>query len=159
MKDGKKHWGIEDVHGHRYMAQLSDGKDRWLLPLPRKDWEQLWAAVCKAHPDMADAYGGGQNFLRQYVGKMMTYLLELEEWDDPYVSALALENEVQQWEQRAERIQLTITKVGDTSLPKAIRMAAVKILLRMDDDEVLAVNPEITTERLIEWAHLIEMGE
>lgn len=154
-----RYWGAEDAHGHRYMAQLADGKDRWLLPLPRAEWEQLWAALCKANPEWTNRYGSGQNFLRQVIGQVMSYILENGDWrDDPAIDAIALEHSIKQWDITADRIRSMIAKVADDSLPKSIRLKAVEILLSMDESEVLAVNKDATRERLHEYAHAIELG-
>ena len=49
-------WMSEDSTGHRYMAQITDGANgvRWLVPLPRKEWEHLWGAIIKKRPDLLD---------------------------------------------------------------------------------------------------------
>lgn len=157
--DFEKFWGIEDAHGHRYMAQLSDGKDRWLLPLPRADFEQMWAALCTQNPDWADKFGSTQNFLRQYIGQLMNYMIENGDWAaDPYVEALALEKEIQKWEVKAERIRSTIRHIADDTLPDDIRLRAIEILLLMDESEVVSVNEDCTFVRLHEWAHMLELG-
>ena len=155
----EKYWGIEDAHGHRYMAQLSDGKDRWLLPLARADFEQLWAGLCQQNPEWMEKFGSTQNFLRQYIGNLMAYMLENSDFtEDPFLEAMALEKKIQQWETKAERIRSTITHVSDTTLPTDIRIAAINILLMMDESEVVAVNEACTFAALHEWAHMLELS-
>ena len=70
-------WMSEDSTGHRYMAQITDGANgvRWLVPLPRKEWEHLWGAIIKKRPDLLEGYGSATNLVRQLVGNFMWALL------------------------------------------------------------------------------------
>jgi hypothetical protein len=150
-------WGIEDKHGHRYMAQVADGKDRWLLPLSRKEFEELWAAVAQKNPELDKVFRGPQNFLRQVIGNTMHWLLE-QDWEPtPHLRAMALQMQLGNVEASKQSIRDTLRVMQDTSMPNEIRLSAVDILLGFAQDELRSVSRELTYEALHEWAHAIEM--
>lgn len=147
----------EDQHGHRYMAQLEDGPNgqRWLLPLPRSEWEQVYAAIVQAHPEYAEALGSPVNMVRQWTGQMMYYLLQLGRDDEqlqlpPGVQAKVL---LKQIEQRREALHVhreTVAAMCDARCTREEREAAHAILSQLRDEELEEVFhpvPKHTTGR------------
>lgn len=135
--------GSEDQHGHRYMAQLEDGPNgvRWLLPMPRSEWEQVYAAILSAHPEYAEQLGSPVNMVRQWVGQMMYYVLQLARDDEqlelpPTVQARVLK---QQIEQRREALHVHRETVQIMCDPRCLpneRQKAYQILSGLQDEEL-----------------------
>ena len=131
----QKYWGIEDMHGHRYYAQLSDGKDRWMLPLPRKAFEELFAAVCEENPWVGDTFRTPSNFLRQYVGNMMQWMVENgTDEPPPEVERVLLKRQVAEFDEQREDLRQMSVTLGNSGLPKAIRLQAGRLLLAVEED-------------------------
>jgi len=134
-----KFWGVEDMHGHRYYAQLTDGKDRWMLPLARKQFEELFAAVCEENPWVADTFRTPTNFLRQYIGNMMQWMVEHGTKEPPdHVKRLILLREVADFRDHREELREMSQMLANHALPKQMRVQSGKFLLAEDEDVLQA---------------------
>lgn len=136
----------EDQHGHRYMAQLEDGPNgqRWILPLPRSEWEQVYAAIMQAHPEYAEAFGSPVNMVRQWVGQMMYYLLQLGRDDEqlrlpPSVQATVLLGQIQSRREALHVHRATVQAMCDPRCTKGEREKAYSILNQLEDEELQEV--------------------
>jgi|694.fasta_scaffold103342_8 hypothetical protein len=154
--DFERRWGVEDVTGHRYMAQLTDGPNgvRWLLPFPRRDFEEMWAALCRKHPHYVEQFGSINNFLRQWVGAVFSYLLdEGEIQPDPFVAGLAILNRANQAKAKAEMVKSLDRAMRDKTLPLQVRSEAGNLLAQHEDEMlrgVLDVSKEELTEFMVQ---------
>lgn len=152
----ERRWGVEDVTGHRYMAQLSDGPNgvRWLLPFPRRDFEEMWAALCRQHPEYVEQFGSINNFLRQWVGAVFTYLLSQKELEvDPFIKGLSIMARAQQAEAQIQMMKNLDATMRDASLPKLLRAEAGALLAQTEDDmlnSVLSVTKEQVREFIMQ---------
>lgn len=148
----EKVWGIEDATGHRYQAQISDGPNgqRWLLPLPRHDFEKMWAAMAQAHPEWVEQFGSPQNFLRQYIGQLMSWMLTQNDLDDPEIDHLKVMHEIQQWENRKQAIETLVERSKDKDLPVKLRKSALEALVKVPEDELRLVDRWMTHEHIAE---------
>jgi hypothetical protein len=139
-------WLSEDNHGHRYMAQLTDGPNgvRWLLPLSRNEFEQLYAAVMERHPELAERFGSPVNMIRQYVGQLMYYLLEMAHDDELLklpvnVEMAHLNAKIQaRREMRAAHLE-ALDAMRSRSLTIEERELAYGLLERLSDEELDAL--------------------
>lgn len=135
-------WNSEDLHGHRYTPYLSDGRnDRWMVPLPRKDFEQLWAAICQRHPEMADLFGSSQNFIRQIVGHVMEMMLEEAE-NMPIPAELKMvvvQRRAEAVREARERVKQMDSVMKDPANPKSVREDAGAALMALPDDQLRTI--------------------
>lgn len=149
----ERRWGVEDVTGHRYMAQLTDGANgvRWLLPFPRRDFEEMWAALCRKHPEYVEQFGSINNFLRQWVGAVFSYLLDQEEMQvDPFVRGLSILSRAAQAKAEAEMIRSLDATMRDKSLPLRVRLEAGGLLTQHEEQMLRAVL-DVSKEELAEF--------
>jgi len=133
----------EDPHGHRYMAQLEDGPNgvRWLLPLPRSEWEQVYAALSNRFPEYVEVFGSPVNMVRQWTGQMMYYLLQLEHGDDqlafpPTVKARVLLGQIEARRQALQIHRETISAMCDPRCTAKERAQAYQVLSELLDEEL-----------------------
>ena len=130
-------WNSEDLHGHRYTPYLSDGsKERWQVPLPRKDFEQLWAAICQQHPDMAEVFGSSQNFIRQIVGHVMEMMLEEADGMPipPELRMVMIQRQARAAHEARERVREMDSIMKDPANPMQVRVEAGAALMGLEDD-------------------------
>lgn len=132
-------WNSEDLHGHRYTPYLSDGaKERWMVPLPRRDFEMLWAALCARHPDLTDAFGSSQNFIRQIVGHVMEMMMEEAENMPipPELRMVMVQRRAREAVETRERVRDMDSVMKDPANPRMVRMDAGAALMGIPDDEL-----------------------
>lgn len=151
--DFERRWGVEDVTGHRYMAQVTDGANgvRWLLPFPRRDFEEMWAALCRQHPQYVEQFGSINNFLRQWIGAVFSYLLDQDEFRvDPHIESMALLNRVAQAEAQVEVIRNLDKAMRNKTLPASVRSEAGRLLL-VQEQQVMETVLDVSKEELTEY--------
>jgi len=75
-------WMSRDSKGHPVQFDLYDGKTgRWRMSIQQNEWNQIWAAICAAYPELAEQYGTPLEFVRSVVGSIGAGIL-----NDPKVA-------------------------------------------------------------------------
>ena len=166
----KRFWAVEDGHGHRYMAQVVDAngdEPRWLVPFSRSEFEQLFAAIAKAHPEFVDAVGSPGNLVRQIVGNTMWYMSQAAVHDPvvdvpPEVRAASLVARAAQQRGIESVYRNLVEMMKDESLTWGMRLDAYKVLSTLDEpvlDAIFGVRGNMGSDALTELAVSVGMAE
>lgn len=133
------YWPTQDDHGHPTMFtayNAFDEEGKWRIPISKTEWQRVWAAVCKAHPDAEDVFGGVSGFLRCVVGNMALFLLEQEDLAiiDPNIRVMQLVKKAELAQNRDQTIKTLAMLTNDSALSLRDRIAAGDEVMRYDED-------------------------
>ncbi len=128
-------WMSKDGAGHEYPIEIYDGTHgKWKVNLPRSDWQQLWAGMQEAYPEVVEEFGSSTQFIRAVIGSVTAGMLNdpkiIEAAFGEKLEEIRLQELYRNRDERKTRLRLNLRACRDEMMKADEQRRLCAVILR-----------------------------